>query len=153
MEALDKYDRNILHHLQIDGRLTHAKLGERVHLSTTAVYARVQRLVREGFIEGYSVRVNPQKLGFGMLIFVEVSLDHSSTQTFDSFKAAVMAQAEVMECHLVAGGFDYLLKIRVADMEAYRIFSTKVLWQLPGIRVTHTYAVIEEVKHTNRIPS
>jgi hypothetical protein len=83
-----------------------------------------------------------------MLVFVEVLLDRTTLNVFDQFKAAVQVHPEIMECHLVAGGFDYLLKTRAADMNAYRVFAGNVLWQLPGVRETRTYAVMEEVKHS-----
>ena len=148
---IDRIDRRILDVLQRDGRISNLKLAEAVALSPTAVLARVQRLTREGYILGYEARLNPLKLGAGMLVFVEVLLDRTSANVFEQFKAAVQVRAEIMECHLVAGGFDYLLKIRCADMNAYRQFSGDVLWQLPGVRETRTYAVMEEVKNSTAL--
>ena len=148
---LDRIDRKILSILQNDGRIANLKLAEAVALSPTAVLARVQRLTRDGFILGYEARLNPLKLGAGMLVFVEVLLDRTTPNVFDQFKAAVQVHPEIMECHMVAGGFDYLLKTRSADMNAYRVFAGNVLWQLPGVRETRTYAVMEEVKHTNHL--
>ena len=148
---LDRIDRKILSILQEDGRIANLKLAEAVALSPTAVLARVQRLTRDGFILGYEARLNPLKLGAGMLVFVEVLLDRTTANVFDQFKAAVQVHPEIMECHMVAGGFDYLLKTRSADMNAYRVFAGNVLWQLPGVRETRTYAVMEEVKHTNHL--
>ena len=149
--VLDRIDRKILSILQEDGRIANLKLAEAVALSPTAVLARVQRLTRDGFILGYEARLNPLKLGAGMLVFVEVLLDRTTPNVFDQFKAAVQVHPEIMECHMVAGGFDYLLKTRSADMNAYRVFAGNVLWQLPGVRETRTYAVMEEVKHTNHL--
>ena len=148
---IDRTDRRILHLLQADGRLSNLKLAEAVGLSPTAVLARTQRLTREGYILGYEARLNPVKLGRGMLVFVEVLLDRTTPNVFDQFKAAVQVRDEIMECHMVAGGFDYLVKTRVADMAAYREFVGTVLWQLPGVRETRTYAVMEEVKHSSRL--
>ncbi|CAN7474769.1 ArsR family transcriptional regulator [Acidovorax sp. Leaf76] len=148
---LDRIDRRILSILQEDGRIANLKLAEAVALSPTAVLARVQRLTRDGFILGYEARLNPLRLGAGMLVFVEVLLDRTTPNVFDQFKAAVQVHPEIMECHMVAGGFDYLLKTRSADMNAYRVFAGAVLWQLPGVRETRTYAVMEEVKHTNHL--
>ena len=149
---LDRIDRKILSILQEDGRIANLKLAESVALSPTAVLARVQRLTRDGFILGYEARLNPLKLGAGMLVFVEVLLDRTTPNVFDQFKAAVQVHPEIMECHMVAGGFDYLPKTRSADMNAYRLFAGNVLWQLPGVRETRTYAVMEEVKHSNHLP-
>jgi Lrp/AsnC family transcriptional regulator, leucine-responsive regulatory protein len=149
---LDRIDLKILNVLQADGRLSNLKLAEAVALSPTAVLARVQRLTREGYILGYEARLDPVKLGVGMLAFVEVLLDRTTPNVFEAFKAAVQANPQILECHMVAGGFDYLVKTRVADMQAYRDFAGAVLWQLPGVRETRTYAVMEEVKNSARLP-
>ena len=151
LDDLDRLDLRILQALQQDGRTTNLKLAETVALSPTAVLARVQRLPREGYILGYEARLNPLKLGAAMLVFVEVLLDRTTPNVFDQFKAAVQVHPEIMECHMVAGGFDYLLKTRMADMLAYRNFAGTVLWQLPGVRETRTYAVMEEVKNSTHL--
>ncbi|MGE0349363.1 Lrp/AsnC ligand binding domain-containing protein [Hydrogenophaga sp.] len=149
---LDRVDLKILRLLQADGRVTNLKLAEAVALSPTAVLARTQRLQRDGYILGFEARLDPLKLGRGMLVFVEVLLDRTTPNVFNEFKAAVQVRDEIMECHMVAGGFDYLLKTRMADMAAYRDFAGRVLWQLPGVRETRTYAVMEEVKNSSRLP-
>jgi Lrp/AsnC family leucine-responsive transcriptional regulator len=148
---LDRIDLKILAILQEDGRIANLKLAELVALSPTAVLARVQRLSKEGYILGYEARLNPRKLRAAMLVFVEVLLDRTTPNVFDAFKAAVQVHEEILECHMVAGGFDYLLKTRMADMDAYRAFAGAVLWKLPGVRETRTYAVMEEVKDTTRL--
>ncbi|MBK7990414.1 MAG: Lrp/AsnC ligand binding domain-containing protein [Comamonadaceae bacterium] len=150
--GIDRIDQRILSALQADARLSNQKLAEVVALSPTAVLARTQRLTREGYILGYEARLNPLKLGRGMMVFVEVLLDRTTPNVFEQFKAAVQAQEAILECHMVAGGFDYLLKTRMADMEAYRAYAGTVLWQLPGVRETRTYAVMEEVKNSTRLP-
>jgi len=122
-----------------------------VHLWPTAVLERVKRLARGPYILGYEARLNPAKLGAGLLVFVEILLDRTVHDVMDTFRAAVQVRDEIMECHMVAGGFDYLLKTRVADMAAYRDFAGTVLWQLPGVRETRTYPVMEEVKHSARL--
>jgi Lrp/AsnC family leucine-responsive transcriptional regulator len=119
-----------------------------VALSPTAVLARVQRLTKDGYILGYEARLNPLKLGRGMMVFRRGAAGPTTPNVFDAFKAAVQVRPDIMECHMVAGGFDYLLKTRMADMTAYREFAGTVLWQLPGVRETRTYAVMEEVKNT-----
>lgn len=149
---LDRIDLRILRLLQDDGRITHQKLANTVGLSPTAVLARVQRLTREGVILGYRAELNPALLGRGLVVFVEVLLDRTTPGVFDAFKAAAQVHEEILECHMVAGGFDYLLKTRMADMAAYRAFAGQVLWQLPGVRETRTYAVMEEVKSGGALP-
>ena len=151
LSELDRIDIKILRCLQEDGRLSNLKLAENVALSPTAVLARVQRLSKDGYILGYEARLNPLQLGAGLMVFVEVLLDRTTPNVFEAFKAAVQVRAEIMECHMVAGGFDYLLKTRMADMSAYREFAGTVLWQLPGVRETRTYAVMEEVKNTTHL--
>ena len=150
--SLDRIDLRILALLQADGRLSNLKLADAVSLSPTATLARVQRLTRDGFILGYEARLDPVRLGAGMLVFVEVLLDRTTPNVFDEFKAAVQVRPEIMECHMVAGGFDYLLKTRSADMNAYRRFAGDVLWRLPGVRETRTYAVMEDVKRDAPLP-
>jgi Lrp/AsnC family leucine-responsive transcriptional regulator len=148
---LDKTDRRILRVLQSDGRISNLKLAETVHLSPAAVLERVKRLQREGFILGYEARLNPARLGAGLLVFVEILLDRTVHDVMQSFKAAVQVRPEILEAHLVAGGFDYLLKTRVADMAAYRAFIGSVIWTLPGVRETRTYVVMEEVKNSTQL--
>ncbi len=148
---IDKIDAKILRVLQRDGRISNLKLAEEVHLSPTAVLERVKRLTRDRFILGYEARLNPDKLGAGMMVFVEILLDRTVHDVMDAFKAAVQVRSEILECHLVAGGFDYLLKTRVANMAAYREFIGSVIWTLPGVRETRTYAVMEEVKNTTAL--
>ena len=150
--SFDRTDLKILRCLQEDGRISNLKLAETVALSPTAVLARVQRLSKAGFIRGYQALLDPARLGAGLMVFVEVLLDRTTPHVFDAFKAAVQVRPEIMECHMVAGGFDYLLKTRMADMAAYRDFAGTVLWQLPGVRETRTYAVMEEVKNTTQLP-
>ena len=103
---LDRIDLRILSVLQADGRIANLKLAEAVALSPTAVLARTQRLQRDGYILGYEARLNPLKLGRGMLVFVEVLLDRTTPNVFNEFKAAVQVRDEILECHMVAGGFD-----------------------------------------------
>jgi Lrp/AsnC family transcriptional regulator, leucine-responsive regulatory protein len=148
---LDRKDREILRTLQIDGRITNQDLAEKIRLSPAACLERVKSLTADGYIRGYHAELNPEALDAGMLVFIQVVLDRTTQDVFRIFSAAVQAREEVMECHLVAGGFDYLIKARVRDMRAYREFVASALWNLPGVRETHTYPVMEEVKHTSAI--
>ena len=149
---MDKIDRRILTILQRDGRIANVELAERVGLSPASVGERLKRLQREEFIEGYGARLNPHRLGLGLLVFVEVLLDKTTPDIFEKFAKAVRLAPEVLECHMVAGGFDYLVKTRVADMAAFRRFLGNVLLTLPGVRETRTYAVMEEVKRDGPLP-
>ena len=152
MTEIDKIDRRILSILQTDGRISAVDLAERVGLSPTTAGERLRRLLKEGYITGFGARLNPHLLGFGLLVFVEVLLDKTTPDVFNRFAAAVSKAPEVLECHMVAGGFDYLVKTRVADMRAYRRFLGEVLLALPGVRETRTYAAMEEVKNDGPLP-
>jgi len=152
MAELDRTDRKILKHLQSDGRIATVDLAEKVGLSPTSTSERVKRLQREGYIAGYGARLDPHRLGLELLVFVEVSLDKTTPDVFEKFAEAVKRAPEVLECHMVAGGFDYLVKTRVADMAAYRRFLGEILLALPGVKETRTYAVMEEVKSDGVLP-
>jgi Lrp/AsnC family transcriptional regulator, leucine-responsive regulatory protein len=149
---MDDTDRKLLRLLQADGRMSNVELSRQAHLSQAATHERVRRLQADGVIEGYTVRLNAANLGRGLLVFIEITLDRTSTAAFDDFAAAIARAPEVLECHMVAGGFDYLVKVRVRDMDAYRRFLGETLSRLPGIRQTHTYTVMEEVKSTTNLP-
>jgi Lrp/AsnC family transcriptional regulator, leucine-responsive regulatory protein len=149
--TLDRIDRRLLMLLQQDGRAPVSQLAREVHLTVTPTLERVRRLEASGYIEGYCARLNPARLGLGLLAYVEVSLDRTTPDAFEHFKQAMLAHDEVMECHMVAGGFDYLLKVRVSDMESYRRFLGDRIAAARGVQQTHTYFVMEEVKSTYRI--
>jgi Lrp/AsnC family leucine-responsive transcriptional regulator len=149
---LDKTNKKILAELQQDGRISNLELASRVNLSAAACLERVRKLQEASYILGYTARLNPELLDVALLVFIEVVLDRTTPDVFDEFKRAVHKVPEVLECHMVAGGFDYLIKVRVKDMAAYRTFLGKSLLQLKGVRETHTYAVIEEVKNSSIFP-
>ena len=109
-------------------------------------------LTDEGYIRGFRAVLDPAAVEVGMLVFVQVVLERTTPDVFDAFKSAVQARPEILECHMIAGGFDYLLKARVKDMRAYREFTASAVWALPGVRETHTYVVMEEVKETTELP-
>lgn len=148
---LDVIDRKILQTLQREARISNVDLAKRVHLSPTPCFERVRRLEEAGYIERYVALLNPKKLGMGLLAFVEVSLDKTNPTAFDRFRSTVAGMVEVQECHMVAGGFDYLLKVRITDMEAYRRFLGDRISALPGVNRTHTYFVMEETKATQEV--
>lgn len=149
---LDRIDRRLLAILQSDGRIAAVDLAEKVGLSPTATGERIRHLQKDGYITGFGARLDAHKLGLDLLVFVEVYLDKTTPDAFDRFAAAVRRAPEVLECHMVAGGFDYLVKTRVADMSAYRRFLGEVLLALPAVRETRTYAVMEEVKGDGLLP-
>ncbi len=150
-KELDRIDRNILHELQHNGRLSNVELSRRVGLSPTPCLDRVKRLESQGFITGYSAKVAPEKLGAAMLVFVEITLVKTSVDIFEEFAAAVKKLDDIQECHLVSGNFDYLLKTRVADMSSYRELLGDILLRLPGVSESRTYVVMEEVKQSTYV--
>ena len=152
MTDIDRTDRRILSLLQAEGRISTVDLAERIGLSPTSTSERVRRLQRDGFVTGFRAVLDPRRLGLGLLVFVEVSLDKTTPDVFAKFAEAVRRAPEVLECHMVAGGFDYLVKTRVADMGAYRRFLGEILLALPGVKETRTYAVMEEVKSDGALP-
>ena len=152
MENLDAVDRRLLKALQEDGRISNAELARRCNLSPAACFERVRRLREKKVITGYAALIDPASADRALLIFIEVLLDRTTGDVFDAFADAVRRQPEVLECHMVAGGFDYLIKARVADMDAYRVFLGDILVRMPGVRETRTYAVLEEVKSTTVLP-
>jgi Lrp/AsnC family leucine-responsive transcriptional regulator len=152
MDQLDRIDRKLLKYLQEDGRIATVDLADRVGLSPTATSERLKRLLRDGYVTGFRAMLDPAKLGRELLVFIEVGLDKTTADIFEKFAAAVRRAPEVLECHMVGGGFDYLVKTRVADMNAYRRFLGDVVLSLPGVKETRTYVVMEEVKSDGLLP-
>lgn len=150
-KPLDRIDRNILKLLQQNGRLSNVALAKEVGLSPTPCLERVRRLEREGFITGYVALADPTKLNAATVAFIQVYLTNTSTENLRDFNREMKSMAEVEACHMVAGGFDYLLKIRCADMQDYQRFLGEKLATIPLIAQTHTYVVIEEVKSETAI--
>lgn len=149
---LSTIDRNILRILQDDGRITYAELAGRVGLTNTPCIERVRKLERDGYIRHYSTVVNPELLDAGLIVFVQIRLDRTSKHTFDQFKEAVMELPEVQECYLVTGNFDYLIKARLADMAAYRVFLEESLLSVPAVKESTSVVVMEALKETLTIP-
>ncbi len=151
-EILDTTDMAILRELQRDGRLTTLELARRVNLSPTPCAARVKRLESTGYITGYHALLAPHLIDRGLLVFIQVKLRNTDEAALSAFNTAMKDIADVLECHMVGGGFDYLLKLRVADMAGYRVFLGGVLGEMPSVEGTHTYFVMEEVKETTILP-
>lgn len=144
---LDEIDLRLLRDLQADGRITNQELAKRNNLSPAACHDRVRRLKDKGYIQGYAALLDPVKLNRSLLIFVEIVLDRTTADVFEAFADAIQKTPEIIECHMVSGGFDYLIKARLEDMAAYRSFLGDTLVRMPGVRETRTYAVLEEVKN------
>ena len=145
--VLDRIDLHILSILQDDGRIVMKDLAERVGLSLTPCIERVKRMERDGVIAGYHARVAPRALGLQVLVFVEITLRQKSEQAFERFRRAMLSIPEVMECHLVSGDFDYLIKARIPEMTEYRRLLGEILHVADGGQ-SKSYVVMEEVKET-----
>lgn len=148
---LDVIDRQLLMLLQSDGRRTAADLARSVNLTLTPCIQRVRRLERDGYIEGYFCKLSARRLGQSLLAFTEVTLDHTTTDVFERFRSAIVPVEEIVECHMVAGGFDYLLKTRVSNLDEYRRVLGDRIVAIRGVQHTRTYFVMEEVKSTHAL--
>ncbi|NHC03190.1 winged helix-turn-helix transcriptional regulator [Acinetobacter sp. 187] len=149
--TLDRIDIKILDLLQNDGRISNIKLAEAVNLSATAALARVQKLTQEGYILGFEAKLNPELLNANFVVFVEVLLDKTTPNALDDFSDAVTDYPEIVACHMISGGFDFLIKIRCQNMDDYRRISGQILWRLPGLKETRSYPVMEVIKDSSQI--
>ncbi|MCL5775695.1 Lrp/AsnC ligand binding domain-containing protein [Limibaculum sp. FT325] len=143
--ALDRIDLRLMRLLQADGRLSNADLARKVNLSPATCHRRVQRLFDEGYLAGVHARVAPERVNRGALVIVGVVLDRSTPESFAAFEGAVRGLGFILDCHLVAGDFDYFLKIRVRDMADFNRLHGTELIALPGVRQTRTFFVMKEV--------
>jgi Lrp/AsnC family leucine-responsive transcriptional regulator len=142
---LDRIDRRILLYLQRDGRLTNAALAKKVHVSAATCHRRTQRLFDEGYVKTVRAIVAPERVERGALVVVGVVLDRSTPESFGEFERAITKLPFILDCHLVAGDFDYFLKIRVRDMADFNRLHGEQLIALPGVRQTRTFFVMKEV--------
>lgn len=149
---LDRIDHKILDMLQTNCRISNVELANQVNLSPTPCLERVKRLEKNGYIDKYVAHLNAKKLNAKLTAYMQVSVENSSTQALNQFNQQVRKLDEVIECSLVAGGFDYLLKIRVQDMETYRKFLGEKFADIKGVTQTFTYVVMEEIKSTHIVP-
>lgn len=148
MHPLDKIDRKILSLLQKDGRMAMTDLAERVGLSPSPCTERVRRLERDKVITGYHAHLAPEALDKSLLVFVEITLSSKSDEIFSKARQALLLVRDVVECHLVSGDFDYLVKARLGGMREYRRLLGDLLKQLPVPAESHSYVVMEEIKES-----
>lgn len=145
MPGPDRTDRRILRLLQQDGRLTNAELAGKVNVSPATCHRRTQRLFAQGYVRAVRAEIAPERVERGALVVVGVVLDRSTPESFAAFEAAVTALPFILDCHLVAGDFDYFLKIRVRDIADFNRLHGEQLIALPGVRQTRTFFVMKEV--------
>jgi Lrp/AsnC family leucine-responsive transcriptional regulator len=151
-EPLDRLDRDILRHLQKDGRLTNVELAKRVRLSPSPCLRRVKSLEDRGYIRGYTALLDRTRMKRGLRVFVMVSLTSQRQETLEAFERSVADLDEVLECHLMAGEADYLLAVAMADLDSYQRFFTKRLGELPGVASLRTLIAMKTVKATTALP-
>lgn len=147
-DEIDEFDRKMLRILAEDGRISITELASRVGLSKTPCQIRFRRLVEEGYIEGFKAVLNPRKIGLDHVVFVEVKLTDTREDALAAFNAAVRKLAEVEECHMIAGRFDYLLKVRTRDIARYRRVLGDLISALPHVASTSTNVAMESVKES-----
>jgi Lrp/AsnC family leucine-responsive transcriptional regulator len=151
-KPLDRIDRRILDCLQEDGRISNVALAKKVNLTPTPCLERVKRLEKDGYIKGYTALLDPELVEAGLLVFVEIDLQRTSPDVFREFRKKASQLPEILDCHLVSGNFDYLIKARVNNMQEYRDLLGEKILSLPGVSGSRSYVVMEEVKETTRLP-
>lgn len=150
---LDSFDRRILDVLSVEGRISITDLAARVGLSKSPTQARLRRLERAGAIRGYRALIDKVRLGRDHVAFVEVKLSDTRESALAAFNAAVMRVPEIEECHMIAGSFDYLLKVRTGGMTAYRMVLAEAISTLPHVAATSTYVTMQAVKEEGMAPA
>jgi DNA-binding Lrp family transcriptional regulator len=150
--ALDRIDRNILRVLQADASITNAALSERVHLSPAATLRRVEKLKEAGFIARIVAVLDPAKVDRTTLVIVGVVLDRSTPSDFGAFETAAKGIPGCLECHLVAGEFDYFLVLRTRDIADFNRLHAESIISLPGVRQIRTFFVLKEILSTTALP-
>ena len=148
LPEIDRYDRAILRELAADGRMPVTELARRIGLTKTPTQARVRRLEENGVITGYRAALDPVRMGLAHIAFVEARLSDTREAALQAFNKAVRATPEIEECHMIAGGFDYLLKVRTGDIAQYRQVMADRTSTLPHVSATSTYVAMETVKET-----
>jgi Lrp/AsnC family leucine-responsive transcriptional regulator len=146
ISEIDQFDRRILEALTDDGRMSVTDLAKQVGLSKTPCQVRLKRLMDEGYIVGFRAVLDPQQLGLDHIAFAEVRLSDTREKALNEFNSAVMKIKEVEECHMIAGSFDYLLKVRTADIKKYRQVLGEKISSLPHVSNTSTFVVMQSVK-------
>ncbi|OUS08352.1 hypothetical protein A9Q96_02530 [Rhodobacterales bacterium 52_120_T64] len=145
-ETIDSFDKAILDQLSTNGRITITELSHNIGLSKTPCQTRVKRLEADGFITGYRALLDPIKLGLDHVAFVEVKLTKTNERALRDFNAKVMQIKEIEQCHMIAGGFDYLLKVRTQSITEYRRVMGERISSLPNVASTSTFVAMEAVK-------
>jgi Lrp/AsnC family leucine-responsive transcriptional regulator len=152
MDKLDRYDRTILGTLQENGRASNVELSEKASLSPPQCYRRVRRLEAEGIIRGYAAQVDPARVGFGVVAFVNLNIDREQFKQVRALEKAIRQFPEILECYTISGDFDYLLKVVASDLKSLSGFLTDRLMQVPGVSGVRSMVCLEEIKQASPLP-
>lgn len=150
--TLDRIDKKILKALQADGRTANSELADKIGISKSACWNHTKRLVDEGYIRDFKANLNAEKLGLSVVVIVGVVLDRSTPDSFKEFEKAIQKIPSVLECWLIAGEFDYWLKIRVKDIHAFNRLHASALLPIPGVRQIRTFFVLDGIKDNQSLP-
>lgn len=148
---LDQIDKNILRVIQREGRIPIVELAERVNITKSPCLIRLRKLEKDGFIRGYRADIDPHKVEQSHLVYVQVKLKNTSRKKLNEFNAAVRDIPEILSCHMMSGGYDYLLKVRSKNVQSYSLFMADILSDLPSVQQTSTFPVLQEVKESSAL--
>ena len=149
---MDNYDKNILRHLQADGRMSNLQLAESIHLSPPQTLRRVRLLEEQKVIRGYVAQVSAEAIGLGVMAFVSLSLDREQFRNVREVERNIMAFPDIIECHTISGDFDYILKVVAPDLKSLSQFLTDRLMQVPGVATLRSMICMEEIKPVSSMP-
>lgn len=149
--VLDQIDKNILRVIQREGRIPVVELAERVNVTKSPCLIRLRKLEKDGFIKGYRADIDAHKVDQSHLVYVQVKLKNTSRKKLNEFNAAVRDIPEILSCHMMSGGYDYLLKVRSKNVQTYSLFMADILSDLPSVQQTSTFPVLQEVKESSAL--
>ena len=152
MQNIDAIDQEILGYLQQDAKINIKELADKLKMTKTPVYERIKRLEKDGYISGYVALLDKKKLKLPLIVFCEVSLVSQQSEVIDTFSNAIKDIPEIVECYLLGGVFDYLIKVVVADLDSYYTFASRYLASLPNVSKIQSLFVLNEIKYSTALP-
>lgn len=152
MQNIDAIDKEILSYLQQDAKINIKELADKLKMTKTPVYERIKRLEKDGYISGYVALLDKKKLKLPLIVFCEVSLVSQQSEVIDTFSNAIKDIPEIVECYLLGGVFDYLIKVVVADLDSYYTFASRYLASLPNVSKIQSLFVLSEIKYSTALP-
>jgi Lrp/AsnC family leucine-responsive transcriptional regulator len=152
MDKIDRYDRILLQTLQENGRASNVELSDKASLSAPQCFRRVRNLETEGIIRGYAAQIDPSKVGFGVVAFVNLNIDREQFKQVRELEQAIRKFPEILECYTISGDFDYLLKVVATDLKSLSNFLTDRLMQVRGVSGVRSMVCLEEIKQASPLP-